>query len=608
MKKTLFHDDFSSYPTSLSPSPYYSARRIGPFEERNIDYSWYQHRGGYYPDTRVWSIDKSSGKNQLTMVDSCFAAFIVTGSSEWSDIAVEAALCWRFGTTPLGCSFGGDHDLEKNLTGILARYRSQHSHYFWGADEEGRLLLARREGEKQITLFRAETTLADEEVYTFKLTLSGSQLIGEVDGEVICEITDSESLSKGQVGFRSDRPVKISSITVTSESSGEQPYDWNDDFEANKLDLKLVRSIPGSKTWENLFFPDKSFNSRDIFFHFNVVEPEKNKIPAVECWSLSGRQLWAAGEWQNIAEKNDKDCMACCIKNTDNLLAAACGNALAVYDFNGGKVTASTSFPEGEDVGRHLISVSLINGEAAILAMNGGRAVLYDCDLKILWQVQGNLGHGPSAGFAGGDGAEYISVGYQFFDCDGKEMWQIPGLDTKVNSDMIDAHEDHSWIGKLAGDEKECLLVAASQKGMYKLSSEGEVLAQMRCGHAQHFVSGNFDSSVNGEQVMVSTLWESSGMYWLLDKDLNPIRHWEDCTFSPLDVFHCGDRDLILIPDLDRTPTLKNGNGETVWKKEIKNPLLSHACNELAYAAQDKDNNDFIALRDNKDLHFYYGD
>src|SRR2546430_1799192 len=113
-----------------------------------------------------------------------------------------------------------------------------------------------------------------------------------------------------------------------------------------------------------------------------------------------------------------------------------------------------------------------------LLLMNGEHLVALDHKLRTLWSHTGNLGHRPTAGDVNDDGLDEVMSGYNLFDCAGKRLWSVPGLETRINSDLLDAHNDCAVFDRFHPDDPVRLAMAASQKGFYLLETDGRIVSR----------------------------------------------------------------------------------------------------------------------------------
>jgi hypothetical protein len=146
----------------------------------------------------------------------------------------------------------------------------------------------------------------------------------------------------------------------------------------------------------------------------------------------------------------------------------------------------------------------------------------------------------------------------------------VPGLETRINSDLLDAHNDCAVFGRFHPDDPVRIAMAASQKGFYLLETDGRIVCRQVIGHAQLVVPGRFVPHLPDTQIMVNTLWESAGIYCLLDGRGQLLRRWELGVFSPMERLRWPghDADLLLLTDYDRRPAIMNGEGQILWQAD----------------------------------------
>jgi hypothetical protein len=143
-------------------------------------------------------------------------------------------------------------------------------------------------------------------------------------------------------------------------------------------------------------------------------------------------------------------------------------------------------------------------------------------------------------------------------------------LETRINSDMLDAHNDFTVFGRFYPGDPLRIAVAASQKGFYLLENDGCIVRRQVVGHVQEVIPGRFVADVPGTQLMTNTLWESAGIYTLFDGRGNFLRRWELGVFSPMRRIEWPGyaTDLLLLTDYDRRPALMDGAGKILWQAD----------------------------------------
>lgn len=586
---SLLTDDFSGYPEGVAAIPYSYVRRIGPWETRNIDYAWRLGPGGHNKQSQTWGVKRQQGRSFLVQPDPNYQSYICAGRDEWQTYRFEASFIYQPVAETLGSSFGCDHDNERLLTGLLARYQTQRHHYFWGMDANSRPLLAKRVEERLIELFRGATPLPVNVLRVWAIELEGENIRGYIDNELVATVHDGE-YAWGRVGFRTDRPAEFTGMRVLTKAD-EAAHIRRRVAEADSRRRHAAERFTPPRVWRTLvrddgwhyrFFLDIDLGGAMRIVHVNVFTETENDPPAIEALGLDDEPLWRRGTWVPSGggvKRHVAACVADLAGNGTRQIILGYGQTVEVLDAATGRTLRWTTLamdqyrcsPVAQPVIGYVFPVRFLTGAGRqLVVMSDSYAAALDGDLNLLWEHTGNLGHGPAAGDLDGDGFDEVMLGYSLLDRQGRLRWSVPGLNTKVNSDMIDAHADWTEFVRLRPDGPLRVLLAASQKGLYFLDAGGRVLWRRIVGHVQYFMTGNFDHQQDAQWVVASTLWESAGICRVFDADGAPRQRWELPMFSPL----CRlpwpgyPADLILIPEYNRAPAIMDVNGQILWQAE----------------------------------------
>ena len=341
--------------------------------------------------------------------------------------------------------------------------------------------------------------------------------------------------------------------------------------------------------WHTIRVDDVDGDGRMEILHVGLPVPPlaSDWRPPVEALDLNGQMRWRHGEFP-VADRCAEAARAHRFGGVGVALlergtkqpceiAISWQDRVDILDGRDGRLLRSETLPpymalDGSTKPMSVESLSAVrpdpHGPIRLLAMNMECLYALDGDLRPIWfHVAGNLGHHPSAGDVDGDGLLEIIAGYQLLDSNGRPRWTVSGLQTLVNSDMVDAHNDMSVIGRFRPDDPPRIAMAASQNGFYLLGADGTVVARHLVGHAQQVVPGRFDPSREGVQFLVNTLWESAGIFAFIGGDGELLKTWEFGQFSamfPLRWRDC-EGDLALLTDLDRRPAIMNHYGKILW-------------------------------------------
>ena len=601
--QVLFEDDFRRYPDGRDIVPYYGLRRIGPWESRNIDYPWFEGSASYHQQSQTWAIEHRDGVGFLVQTGPNFASYICAGDDAWTNYRLEASFSREPAARLRGSSFGCNHDQDRHLTGLLARYQTQRHHYFWGFDAHGVPLLAKRIEEDLTPLFRAGISLADSTLHRWAIQVQDDKITAWLDGQCLVQTVDRE-YSWGRIGFRTDRMAAFTGVQVFTtrgeiasirrrQKTARQAHQQA--MAACRQPILWKKQVRESD-WQRVFLDDLDGSGQARIVHLGTSRQDPRADPPVEVLSVDGDRLWSRGVWVEAGAGSPCHVMSHVTDlagDGSRRLILAYQDTVEVLDARTGRTLQKCQMPVDSyrssrvvpPVFGRLLSARLTDGPGRqIIAMSDGYAAALDADLNLLWTHTGNLGHGPKAADVNDDGYDEVMLGYSLLDRHGKVLWSVPGLNTEINDDMLDAHADWVDAARLNPDDPVCLLLAASQKGLFMLSAQGQVLRRHIIGHAQTLAIGAFDSNLRGRQVVVSTLWESAGIYWLFDSQCRPLRRWEMGVFSPVFPLRWpgANPDVIFLPYYDLGPAILDSFGRILWqmpaeimgrnkKQEVKN-------------------------------------
>ncbi|MBO2944374.1 S-layer homology domain-containing protein [Paenibacillus sp. F411] len=124
------------------------------------------------------------------------------GSAEWKDISVEAKLT---------------SDNWNNNAGVIARYQDSNN-YYWFYYEPGsrKFHIQKRVNKSKIAIGNIEKQLVAGQTYTFKFVVTGDQLEGYVDGELVVSGSDS-AYPAGKAGINSYlNPVVYQDVVIAA--------------------------------------------------------------------------------------------------------------------------------------------------------------------------------------------------------------------------------------------------------------------------------------------------------------------------------------------------------------------------------------------------------
>jgi hypothetical protein len=133
----------------------------------------------------------------------------------------------------------------------------------------------------------------------------------------------------------------------------------------------------------------------------------------------------------------------------------------------------------------------------------------------LLWQGQGLTGHYP---YPFEDG---FVIGYALWDQNGRQIWSR-------DRDFRD-HADGVAMGNFSGEEKAepRVYVCGSDEGFLLFDRNGNLLKQVRIGHAQSPSIGKFRPDLPGLQLITVNYWKNPGIVTMFDWEGNLVAQEE---------------------------------------------------------------------------------
>lgn len=548
--RDLFKDDFSKLP------PGWLSRPMGQLNAAIQEYHYVAHRGvdtGAWKNPIVhldaWVVGEEEGRaylEQHLMVDrpQWYNALMVTGDEEWSGYTVEARV------KPLS---------HGDVAGVVFRYQTNRNFFVFGLRGGREVVLRQRlpiDQELRVAAWKELGAAAfahdARRYYHLKVENVGGRIRASVDGKVLIEADAGEPL-RGKAGVTANMPARFMEFHVHAPDTEADAI--RSRIEAREAELAKLRAAnprpalwkkfetPGFGTGRNVRFGDLDGDGRvEMLFAQNLPRVRGDAFDHIQCLTavtLEGKVLWQKG------------------KPHESLGLLTNDTPLQIHDLNGdGKheIVLVQDFQlkvlEGA-TGRLLKSVwmppmapdmkerpyELNSGDSiAFIDLTGkGRRSeilvkdryrffwIFDENLKLLWQGEGQTGHYPYPMDVNGDGREEFALGYTLWGPDGKPVFS---LDKQFRD-----HADGISVGNYSGDPKRAPLIYAcgSDEGFLLFDLQGKVLKHLRIGHAQSPSVGKYRDDVQGLQLLTINYWRNPGIlslfYWQgnLMKQAEPI-------------------------------------------------------------------------------------
>ncbi|MFN0123465.1 MAG: hypothetical protein ACKV2V_23430 [Blastocatellia bacterium] len=543
----LFQDDFSRYPPGVLSRP------LGLLNGAIQEYHYLAHRGVplgpwenaiCYQD--AWAAGDEDGTYYLEQhlindLPGLMNPLFVTGDPEWSDYTVEARV------KPLALN---------EMAGVVFRYHTNR-HYYMVALTGGNTarLLVRQPLEK---IFRkaewrelATTPFSYDTRHYLGLRVenTGPRIRAYIDNRLILEASDSEIL-KGKAGLTANIPARFQDFRVTVAPAVKKQID--DRIAAREAELtKLRAGNPQPKLWRkldtpifgagrNIRFGDLNNDGQlDMLIAQNVPKVRGDAFDHISCltaMTLDGKILWQTGrpDPRNGLLTNDTPFQIHDLNGDGrNEVVMIRDYKLIVLEGATGQMRVWTWMPP-VPANKKERPYDINSGDSiafANLMGKGRREILlkdryenfwvFNENLQLLWQGATNTGHYFLPHDADGDGREEIVLGYSMWDHAGKRLWDL--------SAQFRDHVDGLAMGNFSGDPKaEARYYAScSDEGFLMLDRRGNLLKQVRIGHAQTVSVAKYRTDMPGLQYMTVNFWKNPGIVTLFDHDGNILAQEE---------------------------------------------------------------------------------
>jgi rhamnogalacturonan endolyase len=535
----LFGDDFSRFKPGVLSAP------LGLLNGAIQEYHYIEHRGVRTHPWRnpivhldSWAAGDEEGRpyleQHLTNDDARFTPLFVTGDPEWRDYRVEVSV------KPLS--------LQKHA-GLVFRYRTSRHHYRAALEGGSRLRLVERlpfDREFRVAAWRelasAPFTYDTRTWYRLEVTAEGDRLRVFVDGRPLLDVRDGD-LTAGIAGLTADMPARFRSFRVTTRAAAA--VDLRGRIDRREAELKRLRAEnPQPKLWKrfetpeygagrNVRFGDLDGDGRlDMLFAQNVPKVRGDAFDHISCLTavtLGGRVLWQQGRPnpKNGLLTNDNPFQIHDLDGDGRMeVVLARDSQLQVLEGRTGKPLRRAWLPPIPrevkerpyelNIGDSILFLDLTGAGHAreILLKDRYRGFwIFDKDLKLLWEGQGQTGHYPYAVDVDGDRRQEFLIGYTLWGADGKPRWSH---DTKFRD-----HADALSIGNFTGRPSAGMRVYidGSDEGFLVFEADGTLVKHHRLGHAQTQSVGKYRPDLPGLQLLIANFWRNPGIVTLLDPD-----------------------------------------------------------------------------------------
>ena len=534
----LFRDDFTRLP------PGWLSRPMGQLNAAIQEYHYVARRGadtGPWANPIVhldaWVVGEEDGRaflEQHLMVDrpQWFNALMITGDEEWSGYTLEARV------KPLS---------HGDLAGIVFRYETNRNFIVFGLRGGNEAVLRRRlpvEQEFRVSAWKELGAVKfDHDVrryYHLKVENRGGRIRAYIDGKMVIEAEETSN-PKGKAGVTANMPARFMDFHVhapDAEVAAIRSRIARREGELERLRAGNPKPVlwkkfatPGFGAGRNVRFGDLDGDEQvEMLFAQNLPRVRGDAFDHIQCLTavdLNGKVLWQKGK--------PHESLGLLTNDTPFQIHDLDGDGkhevvliqdfqLKVLDGKTGRLLRSTWMPPmAADLKER--PYELNSGDAiAFLDLSGkGRRSeilvkdryryfwIYDENLRLLWNGEGQTGHYPYPMDVDGDGREEFALGYTLWSPDGKPLFSR-------DKDFRD-HADGISVGNYSADPKQAPLVYAcgSDEGFLLFDLKGNVLKHLRIGHAQSPSVGKYRADVEGVQLMTINYWRNPGIVSLFD-------------------------------------------------------------------------------------------
>jgi len=538
----LFKDDFSRLPPGILSAP------IGLLNGAIQEYHYIEHRG---VPTRPWrnpivhldswaAGDDAEGsyleQHTVNLEPERVTPLFVTGDPDWRDYRVEVSV------QPLS--------LEKEA-GLVFRYRTSRHYYRLALEGGTRLRLAVRLPFDQDFRVAAWRELASgafsydtKTWYRLEVSTEGDRLRAAVDGKQLVDVRDSE-LTRGIAGVTANMPARFRAFRVTTSAAAAA--DLRRRVERRDRELERLRAnnprpmlwrtfdTPGFGTGRNVRFGDLDGDGRlDMVFAQNVAKVRGDAFDQISCLTavtLEGRVLWQQGRpnLKNALLTNDTPFQIHDIDGDGRVeVVLARDFQLQVLEGRTGRLLRKAWLPQlATDLKDRPYELNV--GDSILFADLSGRGApreillkdryrgfwIFDKDLKLLWQGDGQTGHYPFPFDVDRDGRQEFLIGYSLWGPDGKRRWS--------HDSALKDHADALSVGNFTGRPSAGVraYIDGSDEGFLVFEADGTLVKHLRLGHAQTQSVGKYRPDLPGLQILIATFWRNPGIVTLLDADAN---------------------------------------------------------------------------------------
>jgi len=544
----LFYDDFSRFPPGWLSTP------VGQLNGAIQEVHYLPNRGvplGPWANVicylDAWVAGDEDGQpylEQHLINDQAplMNPTLITGDQDWGDYTVEVKV------KPLSLA---------EMAGVVFRYQTNRHYYLFSISGGNKARLRVRlpfEKTFRIADWRelASTDFNYDTLayHNLKVENSGDRIRCFIDGLLVIESQDDE-IVRGQAGVTANIPARFQQFRVSASEAAKERIERR--INQREAELASLRAQnPQPKLWKkfstprfgagrNIRFGDLDGDGViDMLIAQNIPRVRGDGFDQISCLTavtLDGKVLWQLGrpDPRNGMLTNDTPFQ---IQDIDgdgrNEVVMIRDFKLQILEGRTGKLKRWAWMPPAP-AKNQVRPYELNNGDSLAFFNLTGKArrsdILvkdrynnfwtFDSELKLLWQGSAMTGHFPFPFDADGDGRDEVLIGYSMWDHAGRLLWN--------RENKFSDHVDGAAMGNFSGRDKAEPRVYAvcSDEGFLVMDRQGNILKQVRIGHAQNESIAKFRSDLPGLQLMTVTFWKNPGIVTLFDADGNILAQEE---------------------------------------------------------------------------------
>lgn len=562
----LLKEDFSKFPARWLTFPVEIEGNVPATAIQ--ENQWVDARAGKFggvwsngvPDQDAWLVSMEMADRKPYLMQQWYhpphgvSAVLIAGHQEWADYTHQARV------RPL--SFDG-------FAGIAFRYQNNLAYYvlaLTGGDtvqiNVQHLITEKFREPNWETVASAPFKYSTDEYYLLKVENRGSNIRACVNGNQVLEASNA-IYPGGKIGLSATIPARFQDVLVEADAAVAA----STEDKIHRFDIavaKLQRDNPQPRLWKHFStdphgaasqvrFGDLDGDGQlEMLLVQNIQTIYRDAFDMISCLTavkLDGTVLWQVGKPNpgNDLLTNDNPVQ---IHDVDgdgrNEVVTIRDFQLQILDGRTGKVKQWRWMPEAppappshhqtgvarpyeREIGDSLffVNISGDKNRRQILVKDRYQYFwIYNNKLELQWKGEGMTGHCPYPFDV--DGYDRLMVGYSMWDHTGHKLWSQDG--------NLHDHADSVACVNFSGDPNQQPRVysTGSDEGFLMFSYDGQMMKQLRLGHAQASSIGKYRTDLPGLQFMMITFHWNPGVMALFD--------WQGNILQTAEIIHNGSK------------------------------------------------------------------